>query len=782
MLALWLTYAGAAALAVWLARRFAGAVSLRAGLLLALLPLLFTGKAMLLGWVYGPADLYFGHDPWKRVAVEHGVAGIANPILSDLAFANLPWRAAVREALVNGRLPFWNRFVLAGNPLLAAAQAGIFHPSTWVGVCLPLPLSWTFSCTFTIFLALLCAFLFFRDFRLSPLAASLGAIGWGFSTYVIFWNGWSVGLSTASFPLLLLGLRRMAADAWHGVGLTVAALLLAFTGGHPESFFHAAAAGGVYFLWELSGRSGREAMRAFGPALLAGGLTLLFSGPQLFPLLGAIRHSAEYRARRAAFGSPRATQSVSLAESGRRLLPAVLPFSHGIYGKSPVQSERGDGSGMPLAYTGAMLFPLAAVSLVSRRQRERGRSLFLGFFVVGLSFGASAPGLLDLVTRLPGFDLALNYRLVFLAALGLSGLAAFGAEGVLREGTSGRLAATSAASVLLLGIAFASSRGVFRERDLLSPFVLASFALETAPLLLLVAGAILLRKNGVAVVATGLALLVAQRGLEMSRTYPTWPARAAAPRLPTLEKLPPDGPYRIAAAGDVLRPNGAALYGLEDVRGYESLILDRFADTFPLWSTPQPASFNRIEDLSRPFLSFLNVRFAIAPPDAPVPHGWREYLRGDEMAIFENPRALARAFAPRRVRYEPDAGKTLAQMARASDFSDTAWLARPEAGGEENNAAQLSVRAVGPDLLISTDAPSRLFVATSLPDWPGWEARSGSEKIPIVTTNYAFVGFWLPAGRRTARLSYRPPSFFSGVAAFALAVAVGFGAARLSRG
>ncbi len=94
-------------------------------------------------------------EPWSRMAARSGVARIANPILSDLAFANLPWRAAVREAIANGRFPFWNRFVLGGTPLLAAAQAAIFHPSTWLGIFLPVPLSWTFSCTFTLFLALL---------------------------------------------------------------------------------------------------------------------------------------------------------------------------------------------------------------------------------------------------------------------------------------------------------------------------------------------------------------------------------------------------------------------------------------------------------------------------------------------------------------------------------------------------------------------------------------------------------------------------------------------------
>src|SRR6185369_14438736 len=146
----------------------------------------------------------------------------------------------------------------------------------------------------------------------------------------------------------------------------------------------------------------------------------------------------------------------------------------------------------------------------------------------------------------------------------------------------------------------------------------------------------------------------------MGGVYPTLPASTLAPPLPALASVPLSSePCRVVAAGEPLRPNGAALYRLEDVRGYESLVLDRFTDTYPLWSQAQPASFNRVADLSRPFLSFLNACWAIAGPDEPAPAGWREQARGSEMAIFENPRALPRAFVPRRLRRAADPAQLL---------------------------------------------------------------------------------------------------------------------------
>jgi hypothetical protein len=266
------------------------------------------------------------------------------------------------------------------------------------------------------------------------------------------------------------------------------------------------------------------------------------------------------------------------------------------------------------------------------------------------------------------------------------------------------------------------------------------------------------------VIATAVALLVAQRFGEMGGVYPTLPARSLAPALPSLASLPRGGePYRIAAAGEDLRPNGAALLGLEDVRGYESLVLRRFEETYPLWSRRQFASHNRIEDVRAPFLSYLNARYAIAGPDAPAPAGWTAVTRGPDAAVFENPGALPRAFVPRRIRGEPDARKALAEMAEARDFGEAVWVIGGAADAA-NGTATLRVRETGPDLVIEADARGRVLVATSVPGWPGWRAEASGRKLEMATVDHAFVGFWLPAGRHVVRLHYFPGSFVTGAA------------------
>src|SRR5450755_2792492 len=156
------------------------------------------------------------------------------------------------------------------------------------------------------------------------------------------------------------------------MALTVAGILLSLFGGHPESLLHTVAAAGVVFLIDLAGlvrRAGADSARLpLRRAAAAGVLAFLLSGPQLFPILEAIPHTAEYRERRARLdaGSAAHSQSVPAGEALARMRPALLPFAHGIYGRSPVQEQRADGSGMPLAYAGALLFPFALLGLSER--------------------------------------------------------------------------------------------------------------------------------------------------------------------------------------------------------------------------------------------------------------------------------------------------------------------------------------------------------------------------------------------------------------------------------
>ena len=195
-----LVYGATAALLVYLAHRFVRPVSLRVALFLSLAPALLTGKALLTAGVQAPLGITYEAPPLSAYRAEMGVGKPRTPILSDVVASYIPWRKAVREAIQNGRLPLWNRFQLAGDPLLAVQEPAVLHPATWIGLLLPLEQAWTFEMALRSFLALLAAYLFFRELRCRELASCLGAVGWAFSNYLVFYLGFPLSPATAPFP------------------------------------------------------------------------------------------------------------------------------------------------------------------------------------------------------------------------------------------------------------------------------------------------------------------------------------------------------------------------------------------------------------------------------------------------------------------------------------------------------------------------------------------------------------------------------------------------------
>ena len=753
-------YAGTCAAALGLASRFLRRISLPWAAAIALLPLLVTGKAVVTGGYFGPLNLAYAASP---LASRGGPAlhrDYGNGMLTDVAFQMVPWQAAVRNDLRAGRAPLWNPFILCGDVLAGAGQPAPFHPSSIIGLLLPLASARTFAASFAFFLGALCAFLFLSDVGLDPAFSFLGAAAWMLSLHFLFWTGWPQAQSFATLPLMMAGARRLARAERGGVAAAASALFLALVGGHPESAFHAAAVSGLYFLWELRSaeRRGRTVAAAVGTGLLAFAL----AAPAVLPVLEALPQSAEGQERFAA--APHRTSNGAL-EAARSAAGAIFPDWYGRWLSSSSPSAPSFESATA-ASVGGIALVLAALALGSPR-REKWPLAILAAATFTVAVGA--PGLADLVGRLPVFRLALNNRLASATAFLLAALAAIGLEELAR-GTLRR------ALILPLAAAAAAALAAWRRP------VLAARGVDPGPLVRSAAffcgGLVLLFLWRIASRRTerfawgAVAVFLAVRCAETPRPSPTFAAADFYPPVPELARIPRGEPERIVGVGNALQPNQSALWGLEDVRGYEGVNNARFLETYPLWSTPQRLWFNRVDDPSRPFLRFLNVRYAAAEPSAAPPPGWNVVERGPSLAIFANPAVLPRAFAPRRVRFVSDPSRTVAEMEHETDFSGVAWIEAPDEAPREieNGRAEVRVREDGPGLLLDVDAAAPAWIVASETNWKGWRARENNTRFPVGFADHAFVGFRVPAGRHRVRLEYRPRSFAIGLALAGLAV------------
>lgn len=758
-------YFGTAAGILWLAHRFVARLRLRVALFLALGPFLLVGKALLTAGVYAPLDIAYQAPPLSLHAAEMGIHGTQTPILGDVVSQMIPFRKASREAFKNGRLPLWNRFLLAGGPLLAAQQPAVLHPATWIGMLLPLAQAWTFEMALRIFLALLCAYLFLRDLRCGEVAALLGAVGWAFCDYLVFFAGWAHAAAAAPFPLLLLGLRGLVrAERRHAVALAIVALILIITAGHPETLLHSVAGGGLYFLFEIAWAEPGRRLKAVLLSLFAGALALGLCAVLLLPLAEVLPWTIEQFMRKNVYAVSQ--RAYPIRESLLHTVTNATPYLFGVSGKGEATS----GFYEPSGHVGSVLWPFAVVGLLFSKRREKWPLSLL--IALGVAANARVPGFANALASLPFFDIGLNDRMVFLAAFGTSALAALGAQEVLEERRRLGVAAASAASLLLLAALIWRLRGHVPWSSMPHAYFGYRVLLQALPLALLTALAWPRRiVQGGFLASSALLLLLAQRRFEEGNFYPTFPNRAFYPPLAVLEKVPRALPYRFTAVGFSFVPNIAALYELEDVRGYEAVTFKPLVETFQLWCIPQAFWFNRVDDPTRPFLSFLNIRYVYEPPGSPLPPGWPVLYSGADGALLENPGALPRAFAPRSIAYEADAGRRLALLGAITDFSERGVVGEepaaghPASGWEENGQASVAIASYRPqEMTLEINAKAPALVATSVTAWPGWKLVTDGAKAPLVPYNHAFLAFRVPAGAHRAVLRYWPDSFVRGAA------------------
>ncbi len=759
-------YFATAAAAIFLANRYVSPIRARAGLFLALAPFLLVGKALLTAGIHAPIDIHYQGPPLSAIAARMGTETTKTPLLGDVVFQEIPWRKAVREAVKNGRLPLWNRFVLAGEPLLAVQQPAVFHPGTWIGFLLPLAQAWTFEMALRYLLALLSAYLFLRDLRCGEIAALAGSVAWAFSDYIVFYLGYPLTPAAAPFPLLLLGLRRLVAQGdRRSVALVPVALLLILTSGHPETLLHSVAGAGVYFLFELGFAGKGRRMRPVLLSLLAGALTLGLSAVLLLPLAEALPHTQEQFMRQGWFAHTR--KSFPLREVLRHGASNAMPYIFGVSGKG----EPLAGFAEPSSYLGTVLWPFAIAGLFSRR-REKWPLAALGG--IGVAMGARIPGIADAVSALPLFDIGLNDRMIFFTTFATAGLAALGLEDS-REPSSRRAVAIAAAAgaVLLTALYVFRTRWHMEALNMPPGYFRYRFLLQLLPLVFGAGLWLVLQhrgRSGLAVCAV-LVLLLGERRLEEGGVYPTYPSRAFYPPLRLLDAIPRNTPDRFAAVGFTFIPNIAAFYELEDVRGYEAMTFKPLLETFGLWCVPQPIWFNRVDDPTKPFLSFLNVRYVVAPPRHPPPEGWKSLYEGEEGRLFENPNALPRAFRPQTLRYEADRGRQVALLEGIRDFSDEGVVGESPPAGVPAGAVlangEGSVRILSYEpqrMTLDIDARQPVLVGTSVTAWPGWKLAVDGTKTPILSYNHGFLGFRVTPGRHTAVLRYWPDSFTAGLA------------------
>ncbi|MCL4541405.1 MAG: oligosaccharide flippase family protein [Chloroflexi bacterium] len=241
-----------------------------------------------------------------------------------------------------------------------------------------------------------------------------------------------------------------------------------------------------------------------------------------------------------------------------------------------------------------------------------------------------------------------------------------------------------------------------------------------------------------------------------------------------------NSPFRIASFGpqDILAPNTAMIFGLQDIRGYDTIVLRRYARLLNLIE-PQMANLNLYSQttktlvdkatLQSPLLRLLNVKYVLSVDALQAPN--LDQVLSGPINVYRMTSTLPRAFVVGRavtVHRQSQALALLSQPAfdpaHEAVLEDDAPIHLDGTGTAEIQSYQssritLDVQTTGTSALVLSDTY-----------YPGWTVRyrpvheAGPwTQAKIVPADEAFRGVVLPAGHFIVEFRYQPASFRLGL-------------------
>ncbi|HXI12328.1 MAG TPA: hypothetical protein VNM92_06750 [Thermoanaerobaculia bacterium] len=137
------------------------------------------------------------------------LAGFQKLYLRDLTRYYYPTKRIIREVVLSGHFPYWNRFYSAGQPMAANPEYEIFYPPQWLIFLPDYDLGYRLHVFFHVYLALIGMYCLLRSMKLSEGPSLFGAITFGLGgVFLSFVNLLPQMFCTAWMPWIFLFARR----------------------------------------------------------------------------------------------------------------------------------------------------------------------------------------------------------------------------------------------------------------------------------------------------------------------------------------------------------------------------------------------------------------------------------------------------------------------------------------------------------------------------------------------------------------------------------------------
>ena len=684
----------------------------------------------------------------------------------DLAEQVLPWFHVQAQEWHAGRIPLWDPYLWAGQPLLGQAQPGSAYPLNWLLFAMPLQnghiANWALAWYFVIIHLMAAGFcyLFCRNFSLSRSASLAGGLIFSLSGY-LGTTGWPQMINGAVWiPLIFLFQLRAARSARPIANAALSGMFLgiAFLSGHHQiPIFTALAWAGM---WIYLVARDRRLIRAAALALLFAALT---SALQTLPA-----YEYGHLAKRWV-GAPEPLtwkQPVPYSVQAHYSLGAISLFGI-VFPGIRTHSD---------PFLGVTAFSLALLALASLWRDPRVRllaALGLAALLYALANNSVAQGALYAV--IPELDKARTpASAIVLFQFAAAALAAFSIDHLAtawKPRYTWMLAGFGALSLAMVQAVLFANQLTYPpdDRTILTGF----FALAAAALFgACHRGALTGRQTNVLLVI----LLITELGNSAQyrlidradRNAMQWldKLHANSDIAAYLRKQP--GYARADVADDAFASNWGAWNGVEMIGGNGASVTTNLLDS---------------EFFSLRGRKMYGVAYTLSK--APVPDGGEEVFQGASGLKVYRREAFPRTWAIHELVRVPEEGQGNVEIGRAPEsFHTRAYIV--------GRAPQLAPCATADDrvqlaehladrLSIKAEMACDGMVVLSDTFYPGWRARVDHQAAEIFQVNGAMRGVVVPKGTHTVTMRYRPTSVYLGAGLSLLGVAGALALALLAR-
>ena len=780
---------------------------------LVFLVLVFFHKFVLFGRIPLNAD-------WLQANFQPGRAYLEssrpphNSELDDPVYQFYPLRVEAVRQWKSLELPLWNPSVLCGTPLLADGISKPFDPLIVLWLLFSAPVAHAVELVFQMLLMVTGMYVLARAFAIPPPGAALSAVVYALNLLAVTW----LELRTATgafafFPWAFLFLycavekRSLAFAALAGLF----AALMEFAG-HPQFVLYAFVVLGGFVAWrfaaDLVAGNRAAAAKTLLLGLLALALGVALSAVETLPFLELVRHSSR---------NPHQYQAANMDATPLSFITYFYPNFFGnparggyyggvVIGRPYMTASAGfvGASTVALVFAGLFLARLAAKRFLA--------VLLFGVFafilIAGAGFGTSIGPITNLFS---GMDVARivfmsNFAAAILAGAGASALASADWKDVSFRRLVAVLASIIAAALVLTGLlrSFAPHLALFDrfqsdevawfldELANLFPNPLLSPAVYLPLLFFAAALALVLLAPDLRRVSPGIALLVVTvelfySGLDYNpfvspaRIRPDFPVVSAVPS-PAAGRIlgvdTPRGGELVDVKGDFLVPDTAILYGLQDVRGDESLVIGRYFDYVRriVGMTTDITASVHLRIYSSPFLDCLNVRWILSA--VPLRHpGLRLAFADGRAFLYENTHALPRVFLVGNWERVASPTRALMTMHEHADFDarnyaviEPGAMTLPARPSNFTGGSAVIASYAPSEVVVRTDCASESLLVLADAFYPGWRATVDRAPAAVLPAYCALRAVFVPAGAHEVVFTYRPTSFTAGAAISAAAL------------